>query len=321
MRYETYSVNSAELEAETKRKLIEYSLIPVYDEVRLYPTHRVLIWGKWFSHFIVTCTHSRQTFFLKIVKENDNFLLCNHFLQHLCKEDAVYPYPKIVVPEFPFQEMNYYITTYIEGQPLDTFPDTLPQSTVGHIADGLLELIDQLTLVRTPQYSERGAFVPDNCASILKGKLKLRLQHPLIANYPCEKLDRAFNWACEILDYSQFSQPTLIHMDVKPANIIYNTETGVVSLIDFEFARFGDVDYGWAQILLSGCNQFNQFYKKQIVPYLAKNRLTLDDAFGIPKYQCYLFYQTMCNLIYYYDRHLQCPKEIKEIFEHFIVKM
>lgn len=319
--HETHLVNSTDLGKETRQKLIEYGLIPASDNVRLRPTHRVIIHGEWFSHFIVTCPHSQQTFFLKIVKESDNFLLCNRFLPNLNVKGVEYPYPKIVVPAFSFQGMNYYVTTYTEGQALDTFPDTLPQNTISHIADRLLELINQLTQLKAPQYSERGAFVSDDCASILKRKLESRLLHPLISSYPRKKLDRAFNWAFEILDCSQFSQPTLIHMDIKPANIIYNAETGFVSLIDFEFARFGDIDYGWTQILLSGRNQFNQFYKEQIVPSITHNRVTLDDAFGIPKYQCYLFYQTMCNLIYYYDRHLPCPKEMVEIFEQFIAKM
>lgn len=321
MEHEMHLANDADLEIEISRKLIEYGLIPAVDQVKLHPTHRVMIRGEWFSHFIVNCIHSQQTFFLKTVKENDSFLLCDHFLQKLSMNAAEYPYPKILVPAFSFQGMKYYITTYIEGQPLDTFPDTLPQDTVNHVTDSLLELIDQITLLKAPQYSERGAFVPDNCASILKKKLAARLRHPLIASYPHKKLERAFNWSCEILDHSQFSQPTLIHMDVKPANIIYSPETGILSLIDFEFARFGDIDYGWTQILLSGCNQFNPFYKEQIVPRLTNGRVTLDDAFDIPKYQCYLFYQAMCNLIYYYDRHLPCPKEMTGIFERFITKM
>lgn len=321
MEREVRLVNNDDLEKETGRKLVEYGLILASDTVRICPTHRVMIRGEWFSHFIVICIHSRQTFFLKTVKENDNFLLCNRFLQNLSIDGAEYLYPKILVPVFAFQGMNYYITTYIEGQALDTFPETLPQSTVNHIADRLLELIEHLTKLKASQYSERGNFVSDDCASILKKKLEARFLHPLIASYPYQKLERAFNWCREILDHSQFSRPTLIHMDIKPANIIYNSETGLVSLIDFEFARFGDIDYGWIQILLSGRNQFNQFYTEQIVPRLTSNKMTLDDALSIPKYQCYLFYQTMCNLIYYFDRHLPCPKGMKELFEWFIAKM
>lgn len=321
MGYEVHVNNYTDLEMEVGRKLLQYGIIPSAEKVKLRPHHSVLIRGEWFFHFIITCTHSQQTFFLKIVKENDNFLLCDHFLQNLNVKGAEYPYPRTVVPQFAFRGMQYYITTYIKGQPLDTFPETLPQSTWSYVANRLLFLIDQITLLKAPQYSEHGAFVPDNYASILKTKLESRMRHPLISSYPCKKLERAFNWFCEILAQSKFSQPTLIHMDIKPANIIYNTDTGLVSLIDFEFARFGDIDYGWTQILLSGRNQFNQFYREQIVPHLTGGRVNLEDAFGIPKFQCYLFYQAMCNLIYYYDHHLPCPKEIEAIFEFFIEKM
>lgn len=214
--------------------------------------------------------------------------------------------------------MQYYITTYIEGLSLDSFPDTLPQNTWSNIADNLLFLIDRLTSIKAHQYSEHGVFVKGDYADIFKRKLATRLKHPLIANYLHKKFEQVLNWFYEIIDNSHFSQPTLIHMDVKPANIIYNADTGVVSLIDFEFARFGDIDYGWTQILLSGCNKFNNFYKEQIIPYMTNERLTLDDAFQIPKFQCYLFYQVMCNLIYYHDHHSSCPKEMEEIFNLFI---
>lgn len=60
-----------------------------------------------------------------------------------------------------------------------------------------------------------------------------------------ERPSKNFVRCCEILDTSRFSKPTLLHMDIKPANIIYNDRTGTV----FEFARFRDIDYGWTQIL------------------------------------------------------------------------
>lgn len=321
MKDKIFLKDHSDLKSEVMRQLLEHGLISGTDKLNLCPHHRVLIHNEWFYHYIITCTYSRQTFFLKAVKENDNSLLCDCFLRNIDLGGKEFFYPKIVVPEFAFQGIQYYITTYIEGQPLDTFPDTLPQSTWSNVADKLLFLIDQLTLVKTSQYSEHGAFVPDNCANILKKKLEAKLRHPLIIKYPHKKLEQAFIWSCEILDQSLFSPPTLIHMDIKPANIIYNTKTGSLSLIDFEFARFGDIDYGWTQIILSGCNNFNQFYKEQIIPHLTCGRLTLSDAIEIPKFQCYLFYQTMCNLIYYYDHHLSCPEEMKKIFDLLISKI
>lgn len=314
MKHETKLKNYSDLELIVERKLHEHGLIPFTSKVSLCPHHSISMNGELFSHFIVTCTHSQQHFFLKILKENDNFLLCDRFLRKIHIKEAKLPYPQIVVPEFVFHGMQYYVTTYIEGQPLDTFQDVLPPKTWDNVADKLLILIDQLASLKATQYSEHGIFVPDDYASILKKKLEARLQHPLIASYPHAMIERAFNWSCDILDHSQFSQPTLIHMDVKPANIIYNEKTGSVSLIDFEFARFGDIDYGWTQILMSGRNRFNQFYREQIVPRLTEGKLTWDEALNTPKFQCYLFYQAMCNLIYYHDHHLPCPDEFKELF-------
>lgn len=314
MKHETKSKDFSNLELVVEQKLHEHGLIPFTSKVCLCPYHSISINGELFSHFIITCTHSRQQFFLKILKENDNFPLCDRFLREIHIKEAKLPYPKIVVPEFAFRGMRYYITTYIEGQSLDTFQDVQPQIIWNDVADKLLILINQLTSLKATQYSEHGVFVPDDYASILKKKLKVRLRHPLIANYPHAILERAFIWSCDILDHSQFSRPTLIHMDVKPANIIYNKKTGSVSLIDFEFARFGDVDYGWIQILMSGCNRFNQFYKELIVPRLTEGKLTWDEALNTPKFQYYLFYQAMCNLIYYHDHHLPCPEEFEELF-------
>ena len=319
MKQEAGNINLNDLRLEVERKLLEYNLISFNDKISLCPIHNVIIHGKYFSHYIITCVYSSKTFFLKTVKENDNFLLCDRFLKNI-NDEGLY-YPRIIVPRFTFQGMQYYIITYIEGRPLDMFSEALPQSTLYDIADKLLFLIEQLALINASQYSENAVFVPDDCIVILKQKLANRMRHPLIAGYPPKKVERTFHWCCNILEHSQFSRPTLIHMDVKPANIIYNEKTGSVSLIDFEFARFGDFDYGWTQILLSGCNHFNPFYKKHIVPHLTKGRITLDDAFDIPKFQCYLYYQAMCNLIYYYDRHLPCPKEIEEIFNAFIARM
>ena len=135
MGYEMHFSHYADLEMEAARKLLQYGLVPSADGVRLHPHHSVLIRGKWFSHFVITCPHSQQTYFLKVVKEQDNFLFCNRFLQNLSDKDDGYPWPQIVVSPFVFQGMQYYITTYIKGQPLDAFPETLPQSTSNQSVD------------------------------------------------------------------------------------------------------------------------------------------------------------------------------------------
>ncbi len=42
--------------------------------------------------------------------------------------------------------------------------------------------------------------------------------------------------------------PTLLHGDVKPANIVFDAERRRVELVDFELARFGDLDFEWVRL-------------------------------------------------------------------------
>lgn len=38
-------------------------------------------------------------------------------------------------------------------------------------------------------------------------------------------------------------QPTFLHFDIKPQNIIYDTEQQVVTVIDYEYSRFGEISH------------------------------------------------------------------------------
>jgi aminoglycoside phosphotransferase (APT) family kinase protein len=44
-------------------------------------------------------------------------------------------------------------------------------------------------------------------------------------------------------------RPILLHGDVKPANIVFDIAQGRTTLVDFELARFGDVDFEWSKML------------------------------------------------------------------------
>lgn len=309
----------SDLTSAVHQKLTEYGVISPDCEIELQPHYCVVLEGRRYFHCLITCANSPQKFFLKVVKSSDGALLCNDFLKEIRNKDGEFSYPIIVVPEFEFQGIRYYVTNFLEGQPLSALSNALPESTWDDIANKLQGRLDELSSIQALQYSERNEFIPDGCAVILKRKFKERLRHPLISSLSRKKLERAVGRCFEILDECQFSEPTLLHMDIKPANIIYNPQTGSVSLIDFEFSRFGDIDYGWTQILLSGYNRFSRPYKEQLVPRLTK-RLTMKRALDIPKFQCYLFYQTMCNLIYYYDRNLKCPEDMQALFEQMIHK-
>ena len=305
--------NLRELIEIVQQKLEANGIISAMKELTLQPCHTVLVGGKQYSHFIVSSSGTDQKFLLKMLKENDCTLHCNDYLKKIRDKDGKCPYPVIVIPEFSFDGVRYYITTFINGQTLDELPQSLPTDFWKGIADELLLRYDELCAIVAPMYSENGSFVPDDYASIFKRKLAKKLSYPSIP-LPAEKRNRVIERCSEVLENCTFSAPVLLHMDIKPANTIYEQHGNTVSLIDFEFARFGDADYGWTQLLLSGLNFFGDVYKRQIIPHITSKRLTLKDALEIPKYQCYLFYQLICNFSYYKQRGMRSPQEMISLF-------
>ena len=302
------------LSAVVYQKLIKYGLLSAGHEIYLWPCHAIAVRGKQYSHFIISGSKTARKFFLKVMKPNDCAPHCNEYLQKIRDNDGKCPYPIILVPAFCFHDVYYYITNYVDGQVLDMLPETLPEDFWGAIADKLRLRYNELLSIRAPHYSERGKFILDDCASIFLQKFAEKLRYPDIPLSE-DKRRLAFDWCCVVMENCAFSEPTLLHMDIKPGNIVYDPARDSVSLIDFEFARFGDADYGWTQLLLSGINCFSSIYKKQIVPRVIRDRPTLQEALNIPKYRCYLFYQLICNFIYYNRRKMRCPGEMTALFE------
>lgn len=303
------------------RKLTEYGIISQHQEIRIQPCHSIQLNGQYCYHYIITCRASNQTYFLKAVKPGDGSFLCNSFLSKIRNACGECPYPIILVPSFDLLKCKYYITSFVEGQTLDVASSIIQEETWNDIADVLFVRFRELKTIQASQYSEQGKFVTSDYASILKWKLMNKLQHPSLLTLDHNKLAKISERCFEILDKSQFSKPTLLHMDIKPANIIYNPSKRFISLIDFELARFGDIDYGWAQILLSEHNRFGKAYKEHLLPRLIQRHLGLTEVLQIPKYQCYLFYQSICNFIYYYDHNMKCPEEMKAILYQIMCRL
>ena len=102
--------------------------------------------------------------------------------------------------------------------------------------------------------------------------------HPVLRHYSKSSLGKAIVRCNNLLNDSSFSLPILLHMDIKPANIVYSPQTDSISLIAFEHSRFGDIDYGWTQVLLSGTNSFREEYRKYIIPNLTDKNTSLVEA-------------------------------------------
>lgn len=301
-----------------KNKLKEYGLLRINDQIKLIPWHFIEVDGFKKNHYIIECSNTGKKYFLKLYKENDSLFHCNKYLEKSAFNNDTFYFPIILVPPFKFLDDRFYITAFIEGEDLDALNEKLSVREWKQVATGVKKRISELASIHTVNYSEKNNFTTDNYASIIASKIKQRIRHPVLTNYSENKIKIACQHCFEILNTADFSEPTLIHMDIKPANIVYNTANGTVSLIDFEFARFGDLDYGMVQIMLTKYNSFSDNYKEYIYPELIKDYMPFKNAVELPKLQTYIFYQTICNLIYYDDRNIKCPLGLSDIFENML---
>lgn len=298
----------------TQRHMVQNHLIDDNEVITLQPHHLVSVGGEIRSHYIVSCSKKRIRYFLKVRKETDTALHCNAFLYKFKAPTGLCPYPLIVMPQFDFHGNQYNLYTFAEGETLEHLLPRYSPHECRRIAKKILAHIDALSSIHAPQYSNHDQFVSEGYADIQIQKMLPKLHHQAFAKLPADLIYAANQRCAEILANSSFSVPTLLHMDIKPANIIYNKQADILSLIDFELARFGDFDYGWVQILLTGLKPYGNSYKDYILSELTKNRLTMEEALLIPKLRCYLFYQLACNLIYYYENQDEYPEEMYSLF-------
>lgn len=303
-----------ELNRITHRKLEEHNLIEKNEIIKLIANYKIIINNKIYSHYIIECCYSKKKYFLKVFKNRDNIFQCNDFIKDCVDKFGNQKFPTILIPKFNYNGIEFYVTSFVEGQSIDNLSIQLTKKQCKKIAYELYDLWTELTKISATEYSEKGEFLSYDAATIFKMKLKKRLKHSVFQHLSHSDLDKAYINCCGIIENCEFSKPSLIHMDVKPANIVYNTQKDSVTLIDFEHARFGDIDFGWTQILLSGYNSFGETYEKCIYPYIIEGHLNLSNALKIPKFKCYIFYQTACNLIYYYENNMECPIKMKNCF-------
>ena len=301
-----------------RNKLIENHLIAKQTSILLQPHHNIIAQGRQLTHYIITCSsYQQKKFFLKVLKDNDATPLCEKFISQSNNNLGEINCPFIVVPQFNYLGTEYYITTFIDGDSVDSLiqAKNVDIDDLKHISYEVKKCIQNLSQITAPEFSLGCKFVGNDFRNIFESRLSKRLSHPIVANYDSKLITTAQNNCKEIIGSSQFSVPSLLHMDIKPANIVYNPTTRTVTLIDYEQSRFGDIDYGWIQVLLSGYNIFGQEYNNHMYPYIIEDQITMGQAFTQPKFICYLFYQSLCNLIFYYDRKRVCPDAMKAIFE------
>lgn len=303
-----------ELTPIVQNKLIEKGLIDSDKTIRLIACHDIVLDNVPRNHYVIHCIETGSRFFLKLQKKVDNIIHCNEYIQAIYQNED-YALPHVLISPFSFHNDMFFITNYVEGYDLETLDSELSDAQWKKAAEDIRQQLMLLADIHTPYYSEHNKFFTDRYPEMFREKLQTRIKHISLTGYDGSKMQSAYNNSLKILNNSTFSKPSLIHMDVKPANIVFDPKTEKAVLIDFEFARFGDLDYGIVQVLLTQFNSFSDNYKKKMFPVLTDGLITFSQACEMPKLQVYLWYQTMCNIIYYHNHNTQCPDEMRKIYE------
>lgn len=300
-----------------REKLIRNGLIGIDETIELIPCHDIVLDNVPRNHYIIQCSEAESKFFLKLQKKVDNIIHCDEYIKAIHQNED-YALPHVLVAPFPFHNDMFFITNYVEGYDLEKLDLELSDTQWKKAAGDIRKQLAMLSNIHTSCYSEHNIFFTEGYPEIFREKLRTKMKHISLAGYDRIKMQSAYNNSLSILNNSTFSEPSLIHMDVKPANIIFDPKTEKAVLIDFEFARFGDLDYGIVQVLLTQFNFFSDNYKKKMFPVLTDGLIIFSQACETPKLRVYLWYQTMCNIIYYYNNKAQCPGEMKSIFENML---
>lgn len=267
-------------------------------------------------HYIINVKNKNQKFIVKKIKDKEYSYFITEYLQKINQDIGTMKFPLTLIPPFSIAEHTYVICTYLEGKALTTLIPTLSNNDLQQIALKLEENLKYIHSITSNSYCEGESFKSKSFSEILIRKINHQLRDKLVQNYLKDKnIDKLFAWVSGTLSRESYSKPVLLHMDINPGNIILSP-SGDVHIIDFELARFGEVEYEWVNLLSKTLHYYDMRYKQCILyPLLEKKFMLLDEALKKDKYKIYLLYHFLNMYIYCSKYGKKCPKEILELVD------
>jgi len=298
-----------QLVKEFKKVLLKERLISdddIFDVQNIYTKQQR---GKAIQHYIITIPRKKEKFFIRMLKEKDNSFHVMPFLKDLAN-DYKNSLPIALTKPFIIGKNTYTITSYIEGDTLEFLLPNLTDSELKQVAFIINEKLQRMHSVEHSKYSLGNEFCNRPFNEILYVQIEKQF-------YENECIYSQFNFDPEmlldairyILNRSFFSKPTLVHMDIKPANIIISSND--VILIDYELSRFADIDYEWVNLLIKTLHSYDKRFIQYVLdPIIQKNFISLEQAIKNEKHCVYLLYLSLNMYIYYFKSNRFCPQDI-----------
>lgn len=293
-----------------RRKLIDEKLILCNDTINVREIHPFKYNGDIICHHIITVEQNQKKYFVRTIKEKDYSCLVASYLNSLNDISKRILFPCAITSPFTICNQSYVFTTYLEGEDLESQNEKLSSKELLEISNRIDNNLNIVHSVSSEKYSNGKQFVDNAFSEIMFYNIYMQFynQYNIFAkNVDVDKLLVTVN---SILTQSHFSKPTLVHMDIKPANIILSPQKDVY-LIDFELSRFADLDYEWTNLLIKMLHSYDERFKRYVLtPIIEKNFMPLEKAILVDKYKVYLLYLAINKYLYCLKNGILCPRAI-----------
>ena len=190
------------------------------ETLTLTPHHFITVGGKPSSHYRINC--GRKKFFLKSVKDNDNTVFCLPYLQGLNRKYGTNKFPESLTQSFTYKDREFYVLEYMEGETLEELDKSLTEEEWQFATKELKNRLNELHTCTSDRYSDKAEFYSESFGKRLSDKFTERLNNRVFTQFSAAKLNTTLSVCKQILSKVKFPKAHLIHMDVKPANIIFN---------------------------------------------------------------------------------------------------
>ena len=149
--------------------------------------------------------------------------------------------------EVLFDEPACLVTSFEDGESLDKSLTWIHDSPA--IIVGLQRILADIHEIQGSYYGHLGGKRYETWDAFLEVRLWRHVlplaKASLVSETDLRKLRDLFD---EVRAGFDQIRPTLLHGDVKAANILFDVVTKKVALIDYELARFGDIDFEWSKL-------------------------------------------------------------------------
>ena len=139
------------------------------------------------------------------------------------------------------------VTGYYNGDSLDKSLSWVPHAD--RIVADLARMLCEVHSIRGTSFGQLASDEYPTWQSFLDVRFWRHVRPVAAAGYLTEdEVAMITKLSEQARDDVKTTQPVLLHFDVKPANILFDVQCSTTALVDWELARFGDIDFEWVKL-------------------------------------------------------------------------